>query len=104
MRSAWQGVRVRAGDWPVTCQSFLVLCLNRSIGQANLVYSCETYPLVVIDQAAPVQHVHHGLKAEDWLLIELVVIWDCQRSCCQLDGLVCLCPCNLLLPYLHKHD
>ena len=27
------------------------------------------YPLVVIDQAAPVEHVHHGLKAEDGRLV-----------------------------------
>ena len=33
-----------------------------------------SHPLVVIDKAAPVEHVHHGLKAEDGRLVELVIL------------------------------
>ena len=60
-----------------------------------------TYPLVVIHNAAPVQHVHHCLEAEDGLLVELVVTRHCEGSGRHHDRLVGLYPCKLLLPYLY---
>ena len=33
----------------------------------------EPYPFIVIHQGAPVQHVHHGLKAEDRLVQQLFI-------------------------------
>ena len=65
---------------------------------------CWVYPLVVIDQAAPVQHVHHGLKAEDGLFHELCVVRGRHCLGSLLDGLVLLCPGKLLLPYLCCHN
>ena len=62
-----------------------------------------TYPLVVIHNAAPVQHVHHGLEAEDGLLVQLVVPRHRDGSGCHHDRLVSLYPCKLLLPNL-KHS
>ncbi len=59
-----------------------------------------TYPLIVIHNAAPVQHVHHGLEAEDGLLVELVVTRHREGSGCHHDRLVSLYPCKLLLPNL----
>ena len=59
------------------------------------------YPLVVVDQAAPVQHVHHGLEAEQRLVPRLLGI--CRQgyvTCCQLDCLISFCPCKLLQPDL----
>ena len=60
----------------------------------------KTHPLMIIDQAAPVEHVHHGLEAEDWRCAQLVVVRNSEGLGSQLDGLVCLCPCKLLLPDL----
>lgn len=42
----------------------------------------EAHPFVVIGKAGPVQHVHHGLEAEDGRLAELAVVWHCQRLGC----------------------
>ena len=58
------------------------------------------HPFIVIGKASPVEHVHHGLEAEDGRLAELAVVSHCQRLGCQLDGLVCLGPGKLLLPHL----
>ena len=55
---------------------------------------------MVVDQAAPVQHVKHGLVAEHGLLLCMWVIWQHSRACCQLHQLVCLCPSHLLQPDL----
>ena len=60
-----------------------------------------THPFVVVHEAAPVQHVHHGLKAEDGLPVELMIIRHGEGPSRQLDGLVRLCPSKLLLPHLH---
>ena len=62
-----------------------------------------TYPLVVVHNAAPVQHVHHGLEAEDGLLVQLVITRHREGSGCRHDRLVSLYPCKLLLPNL-KHN
>ena len=62
---------------------------------------CMTHPLIVIHQTAPVQHMHHGLKAEDWLPIQLVAVRDSQCPSSQLHRLVSLSPSKLLLPNLH---
>ena len=58
------------------------------------------YPLVVIDKAGPVEHVHHGLEAEDGRLVELAVVRHSEGLGCQLEGLVPLCPGKFLLPGL----
>ena len=60
----------------------------------------ETHPLVVIDKAAPVQQMHHGLKAEESLLF--VVGGLSHSSGCQLDWLVPFSPGKLLQPYLQN--
>ena len=56
---------------------------------------------VVIHKAAPVEQVHHGLEAEDGLMLELGVVWNHDRSGLQLYRLVTFCPSKLLQPNLH---
>ena len=60
----------------------------------------EAHPVVIIYQAAPVQQVHHGLKAEDGLLRHARVVRKHGRACSQFDWYVCLCPSHLLQPRL----
>ena len=62
------------------------------------------YPLVVIHQATPVQHVHHGLKAEDGLLVQLVIVRHSQVPSSQFDWLVSFSPGKFLLPCLQQTD
>ena len=66
----------------------------------NVLWLERAYPLVVVDEAGPVEHVHHGLKAKNGRLAQLAVMRYSQRLSCQLDRLVCLCPGKLLLPCL----
>ena len=60
------------------------------------------YPSVIIHQAAPVPHLHHGLEAEDGLLVEAAALRHGEGPGCQLDGLVTLSPSKLLLPRLYS--
>ena len=55
---------------------------------------------MIIDKAAPVQQVHHGLEAEDGLPRQAGVVWHHGRAGLQLDGLICFCPSKLLKPHL----
>ena len=57
---------------------------------------------MVIHQAAPVPHLHHGGEAEDGLLVQAADGGHSEGPGSQLDGLVLLGPRKLLLPYLHK--
>lgn len=56
---------------------------------------------MIIHQAAPVEKVQHGLKAEDGLLCHARVVREHGISGSQLDRNVCFCPSNLLQPCLH---
>ena len=58
------------------------------------------HSFVVIDQAAPVTHLHHGGKAEDGLLVQAAGGRHSEGPGGQLYWLVLLCPSKLLLPYL----
>ncbi len=60
-----------------------------------------SHPLVIIHQAAPVPHLQHGLKAEHGLLVQAATLWYCQSASSQLDWLISLSPCKLLLPDLY---
>jgi len=60
-----------------------------------------SYPLVIIHKAAPVPHLQHGFKAEHWLLVQAATLWYCQSASSQLDWLISLSPCKLLLPDLY---
>lgn len=63
------------------------------------------HPHMVIDKAAPVQQLHHGLKAEHGLAGKLSIIGDHACTCLQLDGLVIFCPGKLLKPDLQwQHE
>lgn len=55
---------------------------------------------MIIDKAAPVQQVHHGLEAEDGLPCQAGVVWHHGGASLQLDGLICFCPGKLLQPHL----
>ena len=49
-----------------------------AISYVRHVQRTSTHPLVVIHQTAPVQHVHHGLKAEDGLLVHFGIAWNSE--------------------------
>ena len=70
-------------------------CLSTSRGALN------AHPVMIIHQAAPVEKVQHGLKAEDGLLCHARVVREHGISGSQLDRNVCFCPSNLLQPCLH---
>ena len=56
-------------------------CYSASIAAGCAAHSARcveaggVYPSVIIHQAAPVPHLHHGLKAEDGLLVEAAALW-----------------------------
>lgn len=55
---------------------------------------------MVIDKAAPVQQIHHGLEAEDGLAGQGWVVGGHHGAGFKLHRLVCLCPSELLKPNL----
>ena len=63
-------------------------CYSASIAAGFAAHSArcvevgEVYPSVIIHQAAPVPHLHHGLEAEDGLLVEAAALWDGEGTCC----------------------
>lgn len=57
---------------------------------------------MVIHKAAPVQQLHHGLKAEDRLAGQVRVVRDHDRARLHLDWLVCFCPSKFLQPNLQE--
>lgn len=80
----------------------VTIAWHRTVGRGGkgLNGGAGAHPLVVISKAGPVEHMHHGLKAEDGRLAQLAVVRQRQYFGCQLDGLVCLRPGKLLLPCL----
>ena len=69
---------------------------------ARCVHAGSVYPSVIVHQAAPVPHLHHGLEAEDGLLVEAAALGHSEGPGRQLEGLVSLGPGKLLLPYLYN--
>ncbi len=61
-----------------------------------------SYSGMVIDKAAPVKHIHHGLEAEDGLAGQAGVVGGHHGAGCKLHRLVCLCPGKLLKPNLQR--
>lgn len=88
---------------PATSRYFrLLMSSDRYNSSCMSTVTIAPHPLVVINQVAPVQHVHHGLKAEQRLLaLKLVVRGQCHVTGCQLDRLISFCPCKLLQPHLN---
>ena len=81
-----------------------VKCLQTGAKNSTQANMHVAYPLVVIHQATPVQHVHHGLEAEDGLLVQLVIVRHSQVPSSQFDWLVSFSPGKLLLPCLQQAD
>lgn len=75
-------------------------CCMACDGHKNSKDASWPYPFVIIHQAAPVPHLHHGCKAEDGLLVQAATHRHSESPGSQLDWLVSLSPGKLLLPYL----